>query len=314
MKIFNSLEQIVDVEESVIALGNFDGVHLGHQKLIFRAVRNAKSAGKKSAVFTFSNHPLNVISGKSTVKNVITFEEKADLLSKLGVEYLFSFEFCDYIRKSSPYDFCKTILVDSLQAQEVFCGFNYRFGYKAEGTPHTLTGYGLELGFKTTVIDPVTTEGTTVSSTNIRNAVAAGEMDKYLLFTGRRYAIKGHVIKGLKFGRRIGFPTINLALDPSMIMPKSGVYVTQTTVDGEVHDSITNVGNKPTIGIFEKNAETHIFGFSRNIYGQDVRIEFIKMLRSEMAFNSFEALTSQIEIDCRKAKEYHVYNNRREIK
>ena len=312
MKIFKSFEELNNIAGTAIALGNFDGIHKGHQALISACVKKATDHGLVASVFTFSNHPLNVISGAATVKNVITFEEKADLLSKLGVEYLFSFEFCDYIRTSSPYDFCKTILVDSLKAREVFCGFNYRFGYKAEGNSNMLIQYGRELGFKTTVIDPVQEEGTTVSSTNIRNAVAAGEMDKYLLYTGRRYAIKGHVIKGLKFGRRIGFPTINLALDSSMIMPKSGVYITQTTVDGVLYDSITNVGNKPTIGIFEKNAETHIFGFSRNIYGQDVRIEFIKMLRSELAFNSFEALTSQIEIDCRKAKEYHVYNNRRE--
>lgn len=313
MKIYKSFGELNNLSNTAIALGNFDGIHKGHQALISACVETAAKHNLVASVFTFSNHPMNVISGKATVKNVITFEEKADLLSKLGVEYLFSFEFSDYIRKSSPDEFCKSILVDSFQAKEVFCGFNYRFGYKAEGNPKILSENGLKYGFKVTVIEPVAAEGITVSSTSIRNAVASGEMEKYLLYTARRYAINGHVIEGLKFGRRIGFPTINLALDPSMIMPKNGVYITQTVVDGVVYDSITNVGNKPTIGIFEKNAETHIFGFNHNIYGQDVRIEFIKMLRSELAFNSFDALIAQIEIDCRKAKEYHVYN-RREIK
>ncbi|NCB41768.1 MAG: bifunctional riboflavin kinase/FAD synthetase [Clostridia bacterium] len=313
MKIFKRFEELIDIPQTAIALGNFDGVHKGHQALISACLESAETHGLAASVFTFSNHPINVISGKSTIKNVISFEEKADLLSALGVEYLFSFEFSEDIRNSSPCTFCRNILAESLRAKEVFCGFNYHFGHKAEGNPEVLIKYGLQYGYKTTVISPVKVEGIVASSTNIRNAVAMGEMDTYLNFTGRRYAILGHVVEGLKLGRRIGFPTINLALDPSMIMPKNGVYVTQTFVDGIQYDSITNVGNKPTIGVFEKNAETHIFGFNRHIYGKDVRVEFIKMLRSELLFNTFEALAAQIEIDCRKAKEYHVYN-RRELK
>jgi riboflavin kinase/FMN adenylyltransferase len=310
MKIFKSFEELNNISETAVALGNFDGIHKGHQALISACVEKAFAHNLIASVFTFSNHPMNVISGELIVKNVLTFKEKADLLSNLGVEYLFSFEFNENIRKSSPNNFCKHILAESLKAKEVFCGFNYHFGYKAEGTPAILAANGLQLGYQVTAIEPIGIGGITVSSTNMRNAIVMGEMDEYLLYTGRRYAINGHVIEGLKFGRRIGFPTINLALDIAMVMPKSGVYITETLVDGVFYDSITNVGNKPSIGSFEKNAETHIFDFNRNIYGCDVRVEFIKMLRPEMTFDSVETLTSQIAIDCRKAKEYHI-NNRR---
>lgn len=306
MKIYKHFKELNDISATAVALGNFDGIHKGHQTLISECVQSAIAKNLLPAVFTFSNHPINVLSGKSTIKNIITFEEKSELLSSLGVAYLFSFNFSDCIRNSSPYDFCNEILAKSLKAKEVFCGFNYRFGYRAEGTPSLLTENGLKLGYKTVVIDPVAVEGAAISSTNIRSAIMQGEMDKYLLFTGRRYVINGHVIEGLKFGRRIGFPTINLALDVSMVMPKSGVYVTQTRVGGCFYDSITNVGNKPTMGAFEKNAETHIFEFDRDIYGQDVRVEFIKLLRPETTFPSFEALAAQIKIDCSKAKRYHV--------
>ena len=310
MKIFKGFEELNNISETAIALGNFDGIHKGHQALISACVEKASAHNLIASVFTFYNHPMNVISGKLIVKNVLTFKEKADLLSNLGVEYLFSFDFSENIRQSSPYNFCKHILAESFKAKEVFCGFNYHFGYKAEGTPAILTENGVQLGYQVTAIEPIGIEGITVSSTNMRNAITMGEMDKYLLYTGRRYMINGHVIEGLKFGRRIGFPTINLALDIAMVMPKSGVYITETLVDGIFYDSITNVGNKPTTGSFKKNAETHIIDFNRDIYGWDVRVEFIKMLRPEMTFDSVEALTSQIAIDCRKAKEYHI-NNRR---
>lgn len=302
MKIFKSITELNTIFPTSIALGNFDGIHKGHQALISTCVQSAVSQHLVPSIFTFSNHPMNVISGRPTVKNIISFDEKAELLSALGVEYLFSFEFNESIRKSSPYDFCNEILAQALKAREIFCGFNYRFGYKGQGTPEILRDNGVELGYKVTVLEPVAKEGLVISSTNIRNALEAGEIEKYLLYTGRRYAINGHVIEGLKIGRSIGFPTINLALDTSMIIPQSGVYITQTLVDGHFYDSITNVGHKPTIGEFEKNAETHILKFNRDIYGQDVRVEFIKMLRPEMKFQSFEALTSQIEIDCKKRK------------
>lgn len=305
MEIFRSIKDLKNIKETAIALGNFDGVHEGHKALISACVEKGASDGLVPSVFTFSNHPMNVIAGKSVVKNIITFDEKADILSKLGVQYLFSFEFDDMMRASTPEYFCRDLLSKSLKMKEAFCGFNYRFGYKAQGTPEVLARMGEELGYLVTVLSPVESAGVTISSTLIREAVAAGEMEKYQLYTGRRYALNGHVIQGRRFGRKMGFPTINLSLDLSMVIPANGVYVTQTLVEGTLYHSITNVGNKPSVGTFEKNAETHIFNFDRDIYGMDVRVEFIKMLRTEKVFGSVPELAAQIEFDCKTAKEYH---------
>jgi riboflavin kinase / FMN adenylyltransferase len=305
MIIYRGIKEVHNIKETALALGNFDGVHEGHKALISACVEKGSSHGLVPSVFTFSNHPSNVIAGKTVVKNIITFEEKADILFRLGVEYLFSFEFDDTIRTSTPESFCRHLLFESLKIREAFCGFNYRFGYKAQGNPDILTQMGKELGYSVTVLPPVAFEGTTISSTILRQAVTDGEMERYRLYTGRRYTLNGHVVEGRHFGKSMGFPTINLALDLSMVIPANGVYVTQTSVDGIVYDSITNVGNKPTVGTFEKNAETHIFNFDRDIYGKDVRVEFIKMLREEKVFGSIAELTAQIEFDCRSAKNYH---------
>ena len=310
MRIYRKQSELNGLKPAAIALGNFDGVHKGHQRLIGACIESARSTGLASAVFTFSNHPSNVIAGKTVIKNIITFEEKANILEKLGIECLYSFEFDQAIRMSSPDTFCRHLLFDTLKMKEAFCGFNYHFGYKAQGDPEILKQIGLELGYGVSVLSPVEIDGEVVSSTLIRKAVDAGDLERYRSFTGRRYAMYGHVIEGRRFGRTLGFPTINLALDPSMVLPPNGVYLTRTVVEGNIHESITNVGQKPTVGLFAKNAETHIFDFDRDIYGLDVRVEFIEMLREEESFPSVEALTDQIEKDCVLARKLHLERRR----
>lgn len=310
MRIYRKQSELNGLKPAAIALGNFDGVHKGHQRLIGACIESARSTGLASAVFTFSNHPSNVIAGKTVIKNIITFEEKANILEKLGIECLYSFEFDQAIRMSSPDTFCRHLLFDTLKMKEAFCGFNYHFGYKAQGDPEILKQIGLELGYGVSVLSPVEIDGEVVSSTLIRKAVDAGDLERYRSFTGRRYAMYGHVVEGRRFGRTLGFPTINLALDPSMVLPPNGVYLTRTVVEGNIHESITNVGQKPTVGLFAKNAETHIFDFDRDIYGLDVRVEFIEMLREEESFPSVGALTDQIEKDCVLARKLHLERRR----
>jgi riboflavin kinase/FMN adenylyltransferase len=245
------------------------------------------------------------------VKNIITFEEKAAILESMGVSYLFSFAFDQAMRTSTPEEFCRHLLSDSLKMKEGFCGFNYRFGYKAQGDPTLLKTIGEEAGYGVNVLPPVEIDGEIVSSTLIRSAVDAGDLGRYLRFTGRRYALYGHVIEGRRFGRTLGFPTINLALDLSMVLPPNGVYLTSTTVENRRYDSITNIGRKPSVGLFAKNAETHIFDFNRDIYGLDVRVELISLLREERTFASIEELTEQIGKDCRMAEALHQENRRK---
>ncbi len=304
MLIYKNVSELNNCEACVCALGNFDGIHKGHQKLITTAVELAKSRGLKSAVFTFTEHPINVMSGHLVTKNVLSFEDKALILEKLGVDYLFSFDFEDY-RLMSPVDFAKDLLVNSLKIKCAVCGFNYSFGYKAAGKYEDLISFGKQFGFETTVIEPVLVDGLVVSSTLIRGCIENGDMESYFAYTGRAYKISGQVIEGEHNGRKMGFPTVNLNLDPNMALPANGVYTTRTYINNNVYNSITNVGNKPTIGEFAKNAETHIFGFQENAYGKPLKVEFIRMQRKEQKFENIDALASQIDKDCMEAKKYH---------
>lgn len=305
MIIFNSLDEIKNIENTVVALGNFDGVHKGHQALITRTVKTAEAANLRSAVFTFSNHPKNVNSGELVVKNILYFDEKARIIEHLGIDYLFNIPFDEYIRLMKPIDFIDNILIGKFKMKQAYCGFNYKFGYKAEGTPEILMHEGIEKGFGIHVLEPFQIDGNLVSSTFIRNLIAEGKVDQCMKYMGRNYAIGGEVVIGNKIGRTIGFPTSNLIIDESMVTPPNGVYVTFCTYNGIKYPSVTNVGVKPTIGDYKKNVETHIFNFNKELYGKNIRVEFLEKTRDERKFTNVEELSKQITSDCIMAKDYH---------
>ncbi|MBK5253282.1 MAG: bifunctional riboflavin kinase/FAD synthetase [Peptostreptococcaceae bacterium] len=305
MKIFNSIDQIENIDESIIALGNFDGVHLGHQKLIFRAVRNAKSAGRKSAVFTFSNHPRNYLGKGETVKSILYPNEKARILRELGVDYLYNIEFNEEIMNTDSVAFIDDILIDKMNMKEAVCGFNYRFGKFALGTPEVLMREGIVKGYGIHILEPVKIEGEIVSSTLIRNLIESGEMVRCKKFMGRNYVIGGKVVVGNKLGRTLGFPTSNITVDKNMVTPPNGVYVTICHHNGIDYPSITNVGVKPTIGNYKKNVETHIFNFDSILYNKEIRVEFLEKMRDEAKFDSIDELSKQITKDCILAEAYH---------
>ena len=303
------LEAKEGIESAAVALGNFDGVHKGHQALISECVASAKEQGISSVVFTFLNHPLNEIASKCVVKSIMTLKEKAEAVEALGADIMVAVPFNEEIRKSSPEEFVKSVLVDSLSAKMAFCGFNYSFGYKGAGGPEQLTGLGNKYGFAVNVMDEFDIDGKPVSSTRIREALAAGDVESFETLSGRRYCISGKVIPGEHFGRKMGFPTVNLALNHDMALPANGVYITHIFVNNQRYSSVTNVGNKPSVGLFAKNAETHIFDFSGDLYGSDIKVEFVKMTRPEMRFDSLEALSRQIEQDCMDARAFHETNS-----
>lgn len=305
MKIFKSLEEIENIQFTSVALGNFDGIHKGHQELIRCAVAAAKEKGLKSAVFTFTNHPKNVLSGKSLVKNILYPDEKAAILQLLGVDYLFSIDFTEKIMTTPPQAFLKELLVDRFKMKHAVCGFNYHFGFKAEGSPEFLMQNAEDYGYSLQVLKPFCIDENVVSSTLIRNLIAVGEVDACPKYLGRYYSIGGRVVVGNKIGRRIGFPTLNCTIDESMVSPSNGVYITYCIYDGIRYESVTNVGKKPTIGQYSKNIETHIFNFNENLYGEEIRVEFIKKIRDEYKFDGIEALSEQISKDCDTALAYH---------
>lgn len=309
MIVFNYAEDIVNTEPVAVALGNFDGIHLGHRALIDEAVRTAKQKGIRSAVFTFSEHPRNVMAGRIVIKNIIYDDEKIELLEKAGVDYLFSLPFDEKMRTQTPESFVRDLLVGRFRADTAICGFNFTYGHRAVGTAETLKAAGQHYGFDVVVIPSVEVEGDVVSSTLIRSCISEGDIRRASELLGRSYSIRGTVIHGQKLGRTIGFPTCNITVDESMVTPANGVYITNCRLDGVRYCSVTNVGNKPTVGRFEKNIETNILNFSGDAYGKIIEVEFIKQIRVEKKFSGLEELKEQIRDDIRVAAGYHCENN-----
>lgn len=305
MRVFTSLEQIKETDHTAIALGNFDGVHKGHQEVIGLAIKKAREKGLKSAVFTFSNHPRNMLAGKQVVENIVDPKEKIRLIDALSVDYFFCLPFDLQIQNTSPRDFLQGLLIDKLRMKEACCGFNYRFGKDGAGSPGTLRELSWELGFGLEMLDPYLIDGVLVSSSLIRQLIKEGNMEQCARYLGRRYALEGKVIQGNRLGRTISFPTSNVVIDPEMTAPADGVYVSRCRVGGLWHNSVTNVGNRPTIGDGVRAMETYIFDFESDIYGREIRVEFLKKIRDEIKFESVEALSKQIKKDCLTAREYH---------
>ena len=303
MVIFRNLAEIQDIEKTAVALGNFDGIHKGHQVLIKKAVKTAEEKGIKSAVFTFSNHPRNVIAGNSVVRNIIYEDEKIEILEEMGVDYLFSISF-EEIMKLSPQDFVDKVLIERFRIDTAVCGFNFTYGYKAAGTADMLRGMAAGR-FDVAVVDPVKVNGQVVSSTLIREKIMNGDVEAVPDLLGRNFTIRGTVIHGNEIGRTIGFPTCNIVIDESMAALPNGVYMTYCYVEGVKYCSITNVGNKPTIGEYGKNIETNIFNFNEDIYDKKITVEFLKKIRDEQKFDDLEALKKQIHDDSVLVRKEH---------
>lgn len=305
MIIFENLNDIKDIPPTAVALGNFDGVHLGHQKLIKKAVERAKDDGMASAVFTFSNHPKNLLPKGKKIKSILGEDEKGEILQGLGVDYMFDIEFTKEIMSMSPMEFIEKLLIGKLNMRAAFCGFNYHFGSKAQGNPGVLRQAADRMSFDVTEMEAYKIKGNIVSSSLIRTLIASGQVEKCMTYMGRNYAIGGEVVVGNRLGRKLGFPTSNLVIDPVMVTPPNGVYATYCCYNGTKYCGVTNVGIKPTIGHYNKNVETHIFNFDKELYGKHIRVEFLKKMRDEVKFNNVKDLSEQIVRDCREAKIFH---------
>ncbi len=303
------LEVITDLEQvrgccakaGVITLGNFDGLHLGHQELIRNVVKKASEIDGTSIVFTFHPHPLKVLSPDTCPPLISTYEEKVALFEEMGIDLLLMIPFTGELSGMTAYDFAKKILKETLNATEVFVGFNFRFGKGREGNLERLRTFGKELGFNVTELREVTVQNEVVSSTKIRTLLNAGDVEHAGKLLGRPYAIAGRVVSGDKRGRELGFPTANL--EPiHEIMPYPGVYAVRVFVEGSQYNGVVNAGFRPTFDKHELCLEVHIFDFSREIYGKEIIVFFIKKIRDEKRFESMHALVEQIKKDVTTAK------------
>jgi riboflavin kinase/FMN adenylyltransferase len=307
MQIYSSLDQIGDIRPTAVALGNFDGVHLGHAELIRRMTAYAKSHELVPAVFTFSNHPQNVLSGRTVIRSLLSQNDKAQVLAGLGVEYLFTLPFDSHFHEMSPHSFIDDLLLGSFRAKSVSCGFNFRFGAKAAGHTLTLEHAATDKGFNLDVMEPFEIDDSIVSSTLIRGLIAEGNVGEAAAYLGRQYSLSGEIVKGNGYGRKLGFPTANIAVDDDMVSPAFGVYVTESELLGQTYRSVTNIGIRPTIGDNKLFVESNIFGLpDEDLYGFNTRVRFLAMIRPETKFNSMDELARAIDSDKRAAEEYDI--------
>jgi len=290
-----------------VAVGTFDGVHIGHARVVSAAAQRAKELGVTARVLTFPDLPGDNIETRAKVPRIMSNSQRQRALVECGAEEICYFDLknggCEY----SPERFVEEVLCGKLNAKEVFCGFNFRFGKGGNGDTALLEKLLSEKGGALTVISPVPYEGTHVSSSRIRGMIANGDVDAASKLLGRAYATDFEVEHGNRIGRSIGFPTVNNRFPIGRLVPCFGVYVTKTFADGEWYGSITNIGTRPTVGGQEVTEETHIFGFSGELYSQSVQVEYIKYLRSERYFESLNELRAQIESDVITAK--NILNN-----
>lgn len=283
---------------AVVALGMFDGVHIGHKALISRAVEEANILRAEPAVFTFSNHPMDVLGG--SVKLLSSMKERNAMIRALGVQELVSEPFTCELAALEPEAF-----VDLLQARwdvkAVVAGYNYTFGSRGLGTPETLERIGKERGFRVLVVPPVLYEGEPVSSTRVREAVERGDVALAGALLGRMYSLSGRIIRNKRIGRRIGFPTANIEPEERRVLPPDGVYATIAYVRGAAYRAVTNIGTNPTIEDGKLGIETHLLDFDADIYGEVLTVAFHSFLRGEIKFSGVEELKEQIKLDVQKA-------------
>ena len=286
----------------VLALGNFDGLHRGHLKIVERVRRGAAEHGGTPMAMTFDPHPSRIVRPDKAPPLLMTKAQRLEALDRAGIAAVAVVRFTTELSHWDPETFVRTVLVDWLRVSEVWVGANFLFGHDRSGNFSTLRTLGQRYGFRADKIDPVRYKEFVVSSTRIRRLVAEGRMDEAGALLGHPYYIDGTVVAGKRRGRELGFPTANLQTE-NELLPPNGVYATTTTIDGVVHASLTNVGVRPTFGDTVKPIiEAYVLGFNGDLYGRPVRLGFVQRLRDERKFEDVDALRTQMEADRRRAE------------
>ncbi len=289
-------------QHPVLALGNFDGLHRGHIKIVERIRRAAAERGGTSLVLTFDPHPTRIVRPDKAPPLLMTEAQKLDMLESLGVHGVAIVRFTPELSRWEPETFVRAVLVDWLRVAEVWVGADFLFGRNRSGNYSLLRVLGGQYGFRVEKIDPVRYKEFVVSSTRIRRLVAEGRVDEAGALLGHHFAIDGLVVEGAKRGRELGFPTANLETANELV-PPSGVYATTVSIDGVVYPSVTNIGTRPTFGDVTRTVvETHLLDTTQELYGRTVRLAFVLRLRDERRFPDVDALRVQIQADVGRAR------------
>lgn len=286
----------------VLTLGNFDGVHLGHQAIFRKVVERAKETGGTAIAFTFEPHPLKVLAPERSPLLLNTFHAKMKLLEAAGVQIVICADFTREFAEQNPETFAHDVLVAGVGVRELYVGYDYAFGRGREGSIESLRTMGQRHGFVVGVVEAVEVDGKVVSSSRVRDAISSGRVDEALRYLGRYYSIEGTVVHGDSRGHTLGYPTANIHSANELIPPR-GVYAVRTAVGGRTIDGVASLGVRPTFGSGPLSIEVFLFEYDGDLYGKHLEVAFIKRLRGEERFPDADALVTQIRRDVEQARE-----------
>ena len=298
MQVFENILEYKPSRESIVTIGTFDGVHIGHRKIITDMVAKGKKENLLTIILTFFPHPRMVLQKDSNIKMIDTINEKKNIFKKLGIEVLIIQPFTKDFSRMSAIKFTRDILVNSLKVSKLMIGYDHRFGRNREATVQTLKGFGLDYNFKVDEIPAQDIESISVSSTKVRNAIRSGDFKLVNKFLDRPFNLSGKIIKGDELGRKIGYPTANLNIfEKYKLKPQNGVYLARTKLKKQTYFGMMNIGIRPTISAKNNQIETHLFNFNGNLYGHEMTLEILEKIREEKKFESIEKLKIQLDID-----------------
>ncbi|CAM3653294.1 bifunctional riboflavin kinase/FAD synthetase [Flavobacterium chungbukense] len=305
MKLFHSITDFQSTKKTILTLGTFDGVHIGHKKILERITQNTENGKYESLVLTFFPHPRMVLQEKSEIKLLNTISEKTKLLEATGIENLVVHPFNESFSRLTAEEFVHTILVDKFQIQKIIIGHDHRFGRNRTANIDDLIAFGIEYGFEVEQISAQEIQDVSVSSTKIRKALNDGNMALANEYLGYDYFLNGTIVKGKQLGRTIGFPTANIHIEEDYkLIPKIGVYVVKAVVNKETVFGMMNIGFNPTVNGEKQTIEVHLFDFDKDIYNQNIEVSLLHYIREEQKFSSVDALKEQLNNDKKVAVNY----------
>jgi riboflavin kinase/FMN adenylyltransferase len=300
MQVFHTLFQPISDQPTILTIGTFDGVHIGHQQLIRSVVESARATGRRTALVTFFPHP-SVVLGRAEPFYLTSNEEKLAQLELLGLDIAVVVEFTLETSQIRAAQFVN-LLFENLQMREMWIGHDFALGHKREGNPAFLQAMGVERGYTVHQVQPLMLDGQPVSSSRIRDALRAGDMRQANACLGRPFRLNGAVVRGAQRGRKMGVPTANLAIWAEHAIPANGIYACRAHVGGVAHRAVTNIGTRPTFDNGVRTVEAHLLDFDGDLYGQTIALDLIEYQRPELKYNSVEALVAQMHEDIRIAQ------------
>ena len=298
MKVINGIDNYSSKKKSIITIGTFDGIHVGHEKVIRTLVKESLSKNLLANILTFFPHPRMVLNKDSEIKLIDTIKEKEKKLKNLGVNTLIIHPFTKEFSRMSSIEFTRDILIKKLNVYKIILGYDHRFGKNRESSVEDLIQLGVAYNFKVEVIDAKKINSINISSTKIRKAIQTGDIDKANLYLGKYFEINGKVVKGKGIGKKIGFPTANIIIKENYkLIPNKGVYLIKAKIKNRSYYGMMNIGNRPTLNGKNETLEVNIFNFNENIYGKSLSIFFLNKIRNEIKFDSIEKLSNQLQKD-----------------